>query len=108
MIRDTNQLPHTAFGILLALSLKPRHGYEIMKQVEVDSGGKIKLGPGALYTSIKTLLEDGLIEEMPEAGRRRSYKLTNAGRRRLGQELSYYETTLQLARQRKVLQTHYA
>ena len=49
MAKQYNQLPQVAFSILLALSLKPRHGYEIMKQVEEDSNGKIKLGPGALY-----------------------------------------------------------
>ncbi len=109
MIRDTNQLPHTAFGILLALSLKPRHGYEIMKQVEQDSAGKIKLGPGALYASIKTMLADGLIEEVPGAAesRRRPYQLTSAGRGRLGQELTYYEATVKLARQRRVLESRY-
>ena len=38
--------------ILLALSTEERHGYGIMKQVEGESHGKVKMGPGTLYGSI--------------------------------------------------------
>jgi DNA-binding PadR family transcriptional regulator len=100
-----NQLPRVAFSILLALSLKPRHGYEIIKQVEEDSAGKIKLVPGALYTSIKKLNEQGLIEELIEAtDSRRYYKLTDAGSSALASELSYYQTAVELGRQRQPYQ----
>ncbi|HSX00480.1 MAG TPA: PadR family transcriptional regulator [Patescibacteria group bacterium] len=104
MKRQQNQLPQVAFSILLALSLKPRHGYEIIKQVTEDSAGKIKLVPGALYTSIKKLHEQGLIEELVEpSDTRRYYKLTEAGGKALAAELSYYEATIALARERQVL-----
>lgn len=105
MTKQYNQLPQVAFNILLALSLKPRHGYEIMKQIEEDSGGKIKLGPGALYTSIKFLHEQSLIEEIVEDAdtRRRYYQITNLGKKKLGAELEYYELSVKLARQRHVL-----
>jgi len=98
-------LPQVSFSILFALSLQPRHGYEIMQQVEHDSGGRIKLGPGALYGSIKQLREAGLIEELASvhgADRRRSYKLSLAGWARLNEELAYYKTTVSLARKRTV------
>ena len=106
MPKQYNQLPQVAFSILLALSLKPRHGYEIMKQVAEDSRGKIKLGPGALYTSIKQLNEQQLIEEVADAAdtRRRYYRLTAKGRAMLRAELEYYETTILLARQRQALE----
>lgn len=104
MKRQANQLPQVAFSILLALSLKPRHGYEIIKQVEEDSAGKIKLVPGALYTSIKKLNDQGLIEELPEASdSRRYYKLTNAGNKALVAELFYYQAVVELGRQRQAL-----
>lgn len=104
MPRLYNQLPRVAFSILLALSLKPRHGYEIMKQVAEDSSGKIKLAPGALYTSIKLLHEQGLIKEINNEldTRRRYYELTNEGRHKLLTELEYYDKTIRLAKQRKV------
>lgn len=109
MTRQFNQLPQVAFSILLALSLRERHGYEIIKQIAEDSGGKIKLSPGALYTSIKQLNEQGLIEEVKnqEDFRRRYYRLTNRGRKALGAELEYYENSVALARQRQVLEIEY-
>jgi DNA-binding PadR family transcriptional regulator len=105
MSKDYNQLPQVAFSILLALSLRERHGYEVIKQVEEDSNGKIKLGPGALYTSIKQLLAHGLIVEVKHTddARRRYYKLSDAGHKVLAEEMSYYENAVLLARRRKVL-----
>jgi DNA-binding PadR family transcriptional regulator len=96
-------LPHIAFSILMALSLKPRHGYEIMQQVDDDSLGKIKLGPGSLYTAIKQLSENGLIEEVTEVedSRRRYYRLTKKGWEKLNAEINYFDNTLKLAKQRK-------
>ena len=103
MKNDSGLLPQVAFGILLALALKPRHGYEIMQQVEIDSGGKVRLGPGALYGSIKHLLGQGLIEETAGGNgeRRRYYRLTEGGRARLSSELQYFATAVELAKQRR-------
>ncbi|HSX15793.1 MAG TPA: PadR family transcriptional regulator [Candidatus Saccharimonadales bacterium] len=105
MSKDYNQLPQVAFSILLALSLKERHGYEIIKQIEDDSDGKIKLGPGALYTSIKQLRNRGLILEVKHADdtRRRYYKLSASGLAALKAELDYYENAVSLARKRQIL-----
>ncbi|HSX17727.1 MAG TPA: PadR family transcriptional regulator [Patescibacteria group bacterium] len=105
MNKDQSQLPKVAFSILLALSLRERHGYEIIKQVEEDSNGKIKLGPGALYTSIKQLHGRGLILEVAHKDdtRRRYYKLSGAGRKVLDEELLYYENAVALARKRQAL-----
>ena len=109
MSKQYNQLPQVAFSILLALSLKPRHGYEIMKQVAEDSNGKIKLVPGALYTSIKLLHEQALIQEVDNEAdsRRRYYQLTDKGRQKLNAELEYYDNTIKLARQRKVYEARW-
>lgn len=109
MKRQYNQLPQVAFSILLALSLRERHGYEIIKQIADDSNGKIKLSPGALYTSIKQLNDQGLVTEVPsdEDPRRRYYRLTDAGKRALGTELEYYENSVVLGKQRQVLEIKY-
>ena len=103
--RTTGLLPQVTFSILFALSLKPRHGYELIQQVEHDSVGKLKLGPGALYGTIKQLREDNLIEEMPFEGseRRRYYRLTKKGWDSLNAELGYFENTVRLAQERKLL-----
>lgn len=105
MSKEYNQLPQVAFSILLALSLRERHGYEIIKQVQLDSNGKINLGPGALYTSIKQLRKRGLIVEISRADdtKRRYYKLSGSGSKALKDELEYYESALALAQKRKIM-----
>lgn len=109
MRKQYNQLPQVAFSILLALSLKERHGYEIIKQVEEDSNGKIRLSPGPLYTSIKQLLEQKLIDEIDKEDdtRRRYYRLSTKGRTALAEELNYYRNTIVLAQERRVLEMRY-
>src|SRR5437879_6118048 len=79
-------LTPAVFHILLALADGDCHGYGIMQEVERRSEGKVRLGPGTLYGSIKRLLHAGLIEESevrPEADdeRRRYYRLTDFGQR---------------------------
>jgi DNA-binding PadR family transcriptional regulator len=101
MKRSMKLLPQIPLSILVALTLKPRHGYEIMQQVEEDSAGRIKLAPGALYSAIKNLLDANLIEEIPRASeRRRYYQLTDKGIHQLQAELAYFDMTLQLTKQR--------
>jgi len=105
MNKEFSQLPQVAFCILLALSLRERHGYEIIKQVQEDSNGKINLGPGALYTSIKQLRERGLILEVVHKDdiRRRYYKLSGDGAQALEEQLRYYDNVVSLAQKRKLL-----
>lgn len=103
MKRSMDLLPQVSFSILLALSLQPRHGYEIMSQVREDSDGKVKLGPAALYGTVKQLLAAGLIEEVQSQGiaeRRRYYKLTKDGWQRLEQELNYFRSSVKLSKKR--------
>src|SRR3569832_37079 len=94
--RATAQAPLTpaVLHILLALSDGERHGYGIMKQVEADSHGKVKMGPGSLYGSVGRLMAAGLVRESnkrvdPEMDdeRRIYYELTGAGRAALVAEL---------------------
>lgn len=81
-------LSPTIFHILLALVEGERHGYGIMQETARVSSGRVNLGPGTLYRSIKRLLSDGLIEEsaerpVPELDdeRRHYYRLTPFGLR---------------------------
>ena len=106
MSNSIQPLTPPAFYVLLALHERERHGYEIMKSVEQESGGGTRLGPGTLYGVIKGLLGEGLIEESGERPdperddeRRRYYRLTPAGRQRLGLELGRYEQAVRRARE---------
>jgi DNA-binding PadR family transcriptional regulator len=90
--------------ILIALSTQERHGYGIMKQVETDSRGKVKMGPGTLYGSLGRMIDAGLIRESdkkidPEMDdeRRVYYKITAAGEKALSAELARYRDVVELA-----------
>ena len=99
MIDMDNSLSQSEFYILLSLAIKSRHGYEIMKQVEQDSAGKVIMGPGTLYGSIKRMLQSGLIEELAgDHARRKYYALTDKGRKSLTSELQRYNDAVELAR----------
>jgi DNA-binding PadR family transcriptional regulator len=95
--------------ILLALSTEERHGYGIMKQVEADSQGKVKMGPGTLYGSLGRMLKAGLIRESdkkidPEMDdeRRVYYKITGLGQKALAAELQRYREVVAVARQKQI------
>jgi hypothetical protein len=62
--RKLDPLPAAAFQILLSLADGNLHGYAIMRQVEEQTGRRLRLGPGTLYGSIQALLEGKLIEEV--------------------------------------------
>lgn len=97
------QLSQSEFYILLSLAIKRRHGYEIMKQVEQDSGRKVLLGPGTLYGSIKRMLQSRLIEEVAgDNPRRKYYKLTEKGGASLSSELQRYNDAVELAKRKNV------
>jgi DNA-binding PadR family transcriptional regulator len=55
-------LTPAVFYILLALTRKERHGYDIMRQVARDSEGLVTIGSGTLYGSIKRMIDDNLIQ----------------------------------------------
>ena len=98
------------FHILLALADQERHGYDIMREVDQRTEGKMRLGPGTLYGSIKRMLNDRLIEELDERPdpelddeRRRYYRLTDLGRRVAVAEAERLERLVKSARVKKLL-----
>ena len=112
--RTLDPLPSAAFQILLALAGEDLHGYAIMRQVAEQTGGRIRLGPGTLYSSIRVLLENGLIEESVAREdadsadeRRRYYRLTTAGRKLAQSEAQRLAEVLRVARAKKILRGRY-
>jgi DNA-binding PadR family transcriptional regulator len=108
-------LTPAVFHILLALSNGERHGYGIMKQVEADSQGKVTMGPGTLYGSLKRMLDAGLVKESdkrvdPEMDdeRRIYYQLTGVGAQALKAELERYQRIVTIAQQRKLFPKTFA
>src|SRR5262252_10448177 len=79
-------LPPATFHILMALAEEDRHGYAIIQDVAMRTGGELKLSAGTLYRSIQRMLEQGLIVEPRERPapseddeRRRYYRITPLG-----------------------------
>ena len=103
-------LTPAVFHVLLALAGGERHGYAIMQEVAESTGGRIKMGPGTLYGTIKRLLEAGLIEESGERpdpalddGRRRYYRLTGVGQRAVRAEARRYAELVEIARGKRLV-----
>jgi DNA-binding PadR family transcriptional regulator len=112
---STPPLTPAVFHILLALSNGERHGYGIMKQVEADSQGKVTMGPGTLYGSLKRMLDTGLVRESdkrvdPEMDdeRRIYYQITGMGAEALAAELERYQRIVTIAQQRKLFPKTFA
>jgi DNA-binding PadR family transcriptional regulator len=102
-------LTPAVFHILLALSNGEHHGYGIMKQVETDTQGKVTMGPGTLYGSLKRMLDSGLVEESNKRidpamddERRIYYQITDLGTKALTAELDRYKRIVTLAQERKL------
>ena len=133
--RKLDPLPSAAFQILLSLTDEDLHGYGIMRRVAEQTGNRLRLGPGTLYSSIQSLLEEGMIKEVgsPEAGglegdkaearsdpnpdsklspkapdeRRRYYRLSGAGRKLARTEAERLADLLRVARSKKILRGDY-
>jgi DNA-binding PadR family transcriptional regulator len=112
--RRLNPLPSAAFQILVSLADEDLHGYGIMRQVAEQTAGRMRLGPGTLYSSIQALLEEALIEEValredgkPGHERRRYYRLTSGGRKLARSEAGRLADLLRAARAKKILRGDY-
>jgi DNA-binding PadR family transcriptional regulator len=98
------------FHVLLALAGDDLHGYAILKEVELRTGGKVRLSTGTLYGIMKRLLSDGLIVELrsrpaeaQDDERRRYYRLTPQGRQVAIAEAERMDEILSVARSKNLL-----
>ncbi|MBV8865299.1 MAG: helix-turn-helix transcriptional regulator [Acidobacteriaceae bacterium] len=98
-------LPTAVFHILIALADRDRHGYSIMQDVAARTNGKVHLSAGTLYSSVRRMLEQGLIEELGESPdpsstdeRRRYYRLTRFGKKVAAAEVDRLSALVRQAR----------
>jgi len=103
-------LTPAVFYVLFALAEGEKHGYAIMQETEKLSGGKFRMGPGTLYTTLQRLLDLGLIEELhaktsadADGRGRRYYRLAGSGKALLETELARMDSVVRLARRRKLV-----
>lgn len=96
------------FHILLALAGSEQHGLGIAESVERETDGSVRLGPGTLYRSLKEMVRDGLIREIPAPAadadpRRRFYGLSEEGRDMVRAEAARLARVVEVARAYRVL-----
>ena len=98
------------FQILLTLAGGERHGYGITQDIAGRTSARMRLEPGNLYRSLRTMLDDGLIEESErrpapdlDDERRRYYRITPLGRRVAAAEIARLEAVIADAKARKWL-----
>ena len=103
-------LTPTVFEILLSLVDHERHGYDIMRDVERRTQGRMIIRPGSLYRAIHRLLGQGLIEELDERPaadvddeRRRYYRITTRGRELAAAEAERMSRAVRSARAKKLI-----
>ena len=76
---------HLKYVILQLLEEKPRHGYEIIKEIEERFSGAYSPSPGTVYPTL-TLLEDlGYARAKPEESGKKIYEITDEGRAHLAE-----------------------
>jgi DNA-binding PadR family transcriptional regulator len=98
MLRDDTDkylpLTESTYYIMLTL-VEPLHGYAVMQKVEAISKGTVKVGPGTLYGAFTSLEKEGLIVKVKEENRRKSYVLTQKGKKALTNQIKRLEIMTQ-------------
>ena len=86
--REKGPLTEPMYYVLMSFLHRERCGTEITEFVEHKTGGRVRLGPGTLYTLLSKFQEEKLIVEAGVDGRKRSYRLTDKGRSIFEEELA--------------------
>jgi PadR family transcriptional regulator PadR len=69
--------------VLVLLSKKPYHGYEIMREIKERTGGFLKPTAGGIYPILQDLEQSGYIEgewDLQKKRKRKTYRITESGR----------------------------
>ena len=90
----TEALSQRALLVLTSLAGGPKHGYALIKDIELFADAT--LGPGTLYGVLSRLEEAGLIAALPADGRRHPYAITPAGTQALGAQLRQSEAVVRV------------
>jgi DNA-binding PadR family transcriptional regulator len=109
---DHLPLKPVEFQILLSLADSERHGYGITRDIAGRTSARMRVEPGNLYRSLKSMLDSGLIEESErrpapdlDDERRRYYRITGLGRRVAAAETARLESLVAEARAKRWLKT---
>ena len=87
-MKDRCVLTESMFYVLMSFLHNEMCGIEITEFVERKTHGRVRLGPGTLYTLLGKFQDEHLIEETQTDGRKRSYRITEKGREVFRDELT--------------------
>ena len=75
-----------ALAMLSLLEAGPKHGYELMRELEQRSGGTYQASAGTIYPKLQQLQDEGLVTSRSEDGGKRVYEISEEGRRTVERE----------------------
>jgi DNA-binding PadR family transcriptional regulator len=67
-------------AVLSLLAERPMHGYEMIQEISQRSNGLWRPSPGSVYPTLQMLADEGLVSVQEEAGGKKLFTLTDAGR----------------------------
>ena len=94
-MKERGTLTESMFYVLMSFLRGQMCGIEITEFVERKTNGRVRLGPGTLYTLLGKFQEEGLIRETEIQGRKRSYQITDAGGAAFQEELARLRTCVE-------------
>jgi DNA-binding PadR family transcriptional regulator len=71
--------------LLKLIEEQPRHGYDLIRELERRSGGAYSPSPGVVYPTLTLLTDMGLVEETGDGANRKLFAVTDAGRNHLAE-----------------------
>src|SRR5690349_5273408 len=80
--------------LLKLIAEQPRHGYDLIREVEARSGGAYAPSPGVVYPTTTLLLDMGLVEETGGEGGRKLFAVSEAGLSHLAEHAAEVEGAL--------------
>lgn len=81
-------LTESMFYVLMALYRGPMCGIDAAAFIEERTRGRLRIGPATLYTVLAKFEKEKYIQEISVEGRKRTYKITDTGRRAYEEELT--------------------
>lgn len=90
-------LTQPMYYILLSL-MEERHGYEIMQYIDWLTDGRVKVGPGTLYSLLSRFEDDGYIDMVSDEDNKKTYIITELGKGVLDKEIDRLSLLLKDAR----------
>jgi DNA-binding PadR family transcriptional regulator len=80
--------------LLKLVSEQPRHGYDLIREIEALSGGAYAPSPGVVYPTLTLLQDMDLIGEAPADGARKLFEITEAGTAHLAEQAEAVEAAM--------------